>query len=143
MEETVGARIERIAKEKGLGKSAALAKSLGVSYETLRKWRAGEIVPNRNRQARIAAYLQVEIKDFLHAKPPQAEPIDELAAWLLKLYNDLPLDRRMKLIHQAEALQVHPRPKVLLTDEDAPALTDAPLPSPSPAPAAVKQKRAL
>lgn len=66
MEETVGARIERLAAAKGLPANAALAELFGVTYETLRKWRAGQTAPSRKRAAKISEKLGVEPEVFMH-----------------------------------------------------------------------------
>lgn len=64
---TAGHRIESIAKAKGLPVGQELAAMLGVSYETLRKWRAGATAPNRNRAADIAKLLEVPEAEFMHS----------------------------------------------------------------------------
>ncbi len=65
MGDTVGIRIEALAKQKGLPQGAALAAHFGVSYETLRKWREGESAPNRSRQQLIAEKLGVAPEAFM------------------------------------------------------------------------------
>ena len=74
MSETPGSRIERIAEEKGLPSGKALAKALGVTYETLRKWREGATAPNRTKQHRIAEYLGVAPAEFMHGVTGDGRP---------------------------------------------------------------------
>lgn len=69
MQETPGARIERIAAAKGLPSGEKLAHALGVTYETLRKWREGLTAPNRTKQQAIAAYLGVTPAELMHGVP--------------------------------------------------------------------------
>jgi transcriptional regulator with XRE-family HTH domain len=59
-------RIERIAAAKGLLYGEKLAHALGVTYETLRKWREGLTAPNRTKQQKIAEYLGVPPAEFMH-----------------------------------------------------------------------------
>lgn len=54
--ETVGGRLEASARDHGWT-LAEFAAKLGVSYETVRKWRAGKTAPNRGRQKQIADLL--------------------------------------------------------------------------------------
>lgn len=78
--ETVGDRIERLAKAKGLPVGGALANRLGVSYETLRRWKAGDTAPNRNRAVRIAEFLGCAPEAFMHGvtdAAAEALPSDE------------------------------------------------------------------
>lgn len=73
MGETIGARIERIAREKGLPAGAKLADELGVTYETLRKWRQGITAPNRTRATHIARVLGVPKDQFMADAPRMGE----------------------------------------------------------------------
>ena len=66
MGETPGTRIERIAAAKNLPSGEKLAHALGVTYETLRKWREGLTAPNRTKQQKIAEYLGVPPAEFMH-----------------------------------------------------------------------------
>jgi len=66
---TVGSRIEAIALQKGLPSGKRLADLLGVSYETLRKWREDQAAPNRSRQAVIAERLGVAPEAFMFGAP--------------------------------------------------------------------------
>ena len=101
--DTVGDRIERLAKAKGLPAGSALAADLGVSYETLRRWKAGDTAPNRNRAVRIAEYLGCAPEAFMHgvtdAAPGQL-PDDE--ARLVEAFRQLLRDDRAELLAEVE-----------------------------------------
>lgn len=58
MAETIGARVERLAKEKKGWTLAQLAAALSVSYETLRKWVKGDTAPNRRRVEHLSKLLE-------------------------------------------------------------------------------------
>lgn len=90
-QETVGARIERIAQEKQLPSGAKLAKLFGVTYETLRKWREGGTGPNRNRQVRVSEVLGVAPAVFMHgaAGAQAGEPLKADEARLLRAYRQV------------------------------------------------------
>lgn len=68
MKETVGDRIERLARERGLPTGGALADALEVSYETLRKWKVGSTAPNRGRVELISKYLKVPEALVMHGE---------------------------------------------------------------------------
>lgn len=59
MPETIGARLERIAKDSKGWTLSQFAEQLDVSYETVRKWVTGETAPNRRRLERICELLPV------------------------------------------------------------------------------------
>ncbi len=69
MAESVGERIERLAMEKRKETLAQFAASLGVSYETTRKWKTGATEPNRKRLAKICELLKVSPDEVLFAAP--------------------------------------------------------------------------
>lgn len=101
--ETVGDRIERLAKAKGLPVGGALAADLGVSYETLRRWKAGETAPNRNRAARIAEYLGCAPETFMHGvsdTAPNKLPPEE--ARLVEAFRTLLRDDKAELLAEVE-----------------------------------------
>jgi len=82
--ETVGERIIRIAagRPELPRELKALAELLGVEYETLRKWRAGAVAPNRRRAAVVADVLGVPIETVMHGTPSTAVPTLEPAVAL-------------------------------------------------------------
>lgn len=67
---TVGKRIRALAVAKGLGYGKEFASTLGVTYETLRKWDAGHSAPNRSRQAKLSAMLGVPAAEFMFDSSP-------------------------------------------------------------------------
>lgn len=105
--ETVGQRIEKLAAQQGLAPGAALAKEFGVSYETLRKWRAGEIAPNRSRQERISAVLKVPPEQFMHGVMT-ARPLSDEEWKLVGLMRTLRPEDRKTLLRVADAMQMPP-----------------------------------
>lgn len=74
MGDTVGQRIRRIAHAKGLGDGIELAKKLGVSYETLRKWTGGASAPNRARQKVVSDVLGVPAESFMYGVTEPGQP---------------------------------------------------------------------
>ena len=104
MSTTVGLRIEEIARSKGLPTGAALAAKLGVSYETLRRWRADGLAPNRARQRIIADYLGVDAAVFMFGSDGSTagEPLTKDEARLLRAYRKLLTKDRAELLAQAE-----------------------------------------
>lgn len=103
-QETVGARIERIAQEKQLPSGSQLAALFGVSYETLRKWREGGTSPNRNRQLRIAEVLGVAPEVFMHgvAGAQAGEPLKADEARLLRAYRQVLKADKAAVLKQLE-----------------------------------------
>lgn len=57
LKHSIGLAIEAIAKSQGKPTGKDLAAKIGVTYETLRKWRKNLQAPNRDRQQRISEYL--------------------------------------------------------------------------------------
>lgn len=113
-EESVGNRIERLAKANGLPAGSALANRLGVSYETLRRWKAGETAPNRNRAVRIAEFLGCAPEAFMHGVTdavPDKLPADE--ARLVEAFRMLLRDDKAELLAEVER-----RAKVVAEIED-------------------------
>lgn len=86
-----------MAHEQGLPSGKALAKILGVTYETLRAWTAedAKIAPNRNRAIKIAEILKTTVEVVMYgAPPPPRQPdADELA----DAFDALPVDSEMAL----------------------------------------------
>lgn len=66
MEETVGERIQRIARERKLASGEALAEALGVTYEAMRQWTRGPTAPSRKRAQIVADYLRVSVETVMH-----------------------------------------------------------------------------
>ena len=68
-EDTVGVRIIRIAAAHPILNTQSrkdLAKTFGVSYETLRKWVSGQAAPSRKRAESIASRMGVRAETFMH-----------------------------------------------------------------------------
>lgn len=122
MSETVGQRIEAIALQKGLPQHARLAALIGVTYETLRKWREGASAPNRARQAVLVELLGVPAEVFMHGiqaagtpqvggeKPPQPHALSLSAvkvvphlSWGQLMTDDLPGVFRLALVDDSMA----------------------------------------
>lgn len=99
MTKTVGQRIEELAAAKGLPSGKALAKLFGTTYETMRKWRAGETAPNRARQLTISKVLEAPPEAFMHGVEAQAGADDLRLQRLVKNYRAL--DRRSQAIMES------------------------------------------
>lgn len=104
MAETVGQRIERLAKEKGLPTGAVLAERCGVSYESFRKWKAGDAAPNRRRQEVIAQVLGVEPAAFMFGADggTSGEPLQSDEARLLRAFRVVLTEDRADFLRQLE-----------------------------------------
>ena len=102
--DTVGDRIEDIGRRK-LGKTGkSLAAALGVTYESLRKWKRGTSSPSAPRQAKIAVRLGVPVAAFMHgAVAGGGEPLTPDEARLLAAYRALLKDDRADLLRRAVA----------------------------------------
>lgn len=108
MVETVGLRIKQIAISRALaaGEEAptmqAIADSLGISYESLRKWTTSATAPNRKRAALIAAKLGVPVSAFMLGaapaeddQPAPSPPYSAAALRVAAIYDQVsPKDRR-------------------------------------------------
>lgn len=79
---SVGERIEAIWKAKRAAGLPALelvtdlkqlSAYLGVSYETLRKWKRNEASPSAPRQKKIAEKLQCTVADFMFEATPSVD----------------------------------------------------------------------
>jgi len=103
---TAGDRIEQAARKKGLSYGTELAQKLGVSYETLRRWKTGHTAPNRQRQAKIAQVLGVDPSFFMHGvgAPPDLNPLSADEESLLSAYRCLLARERHELLATAERL---------------------------------------
>jgi transcriptional regulator with XRE-family HTH domain len=65
--ETVGYRVIRLAAAAGFpADRRALCRSLGITYETLRKWMRGTTAPNRNRAIGLSQQLGVPVEVIMH-----------------------------------------------------------------------------
>ena len=95
--ETVGKRIQRIAKERGLPGGKALAKLFGVTYETLRSWSAegGRMAPNRARALKIAGVLGVPVEVVMYGAPARSRAPDAEA--IADAFDALPVDSERAL----------------------------------------------
>jgi SOS-response transcriptional repressor LexA len=75
MTETIGARVVARAKSH-LGLNATeFAARLGVAYETIRKWIAGETAPNRSRMTELAQILEVSERWLRFGEEPSPEAV--------------------------------------------------------------------
>lgn len=98
MAETVGTRIQRIAKDQGKPSGKHLANDLGVTFESLRLWTAGTTAPSRKRAQAIADYLGVSVEVVMFGAEAAPRQIDAEA--IADAFNALPtstpqdLDRR-------------------------------------------------
>lgn len=109
--ETIGTRIEALARARGLPEGSALAAKFKVSYETLRKWREGATAPNRNRAEQIAAILGVPSAAFMHdiaadpASMPTAQPVGltDLEVRMLAAFRQVLSTDKEKFVDQVEA----------------------------------------
>ena len=101
MDETIGERIKRIAKERGKLSGAKLAEQFGVSYEALRRWSKGIDTPTPANAAVIADYLGVPASTVMFGTdPPPRRPDAEAIADAfdaLPVDSDGALDRRQWL----------------------------------------------
>lgn len=112
--ESIGARIERLGAERLGCTGKLLAAKLGVTYETLRKWKSGDIAPNRTRQEQIARQLGVPISAFMlpggdaQGDPPISKDEQRLlAAYRVVLAEDrdkalAALERRAREVEEIE-----------------------------------------
>jgi transcriptional regulator with XRE-family HTH domain len=101
MDETIGERIKRIAKERGKLSGAKLAEQFGVSYEALRRWSKGIDTPTPANAAAIAEYLGVPVSTVMFgAAPPPRRPDAEAIADAfdaMPVDSDSAIDRRQWL----------------------------------------------
>lgn len=66
MAESVGERLIRVAHDELQMNQSQLATAIGVSAETLRKWKTGEIAPNRTRARKIADLFGRSVSWVMH-----------------------------------------------------------------------------
>lgn len=125
MTETVGARIQRLARERGLPSGKQLAQALGVRFESLRLWTVGETAPSRKRAQVAADYLGVPVEVVMHgALPPARQPDAEAIA---DAFDALPSDtpqamalRRLVYVSVAGLIAAHaPQPASAAAQEPA------------------------
>lgn len=74
MNESIGARVLRRAHDLYGWGPQELADAVGVSYETVRKWRSDETAPNRRRMAVLAELLQVSTYWLMTGKSNEEQP---------------------------------------------------------------------
>lgn len=72
MAQTVGVRIEALARANGYASIKDFVNAVGVSYETFRKWKAGDAAPNRARQQKLSELLGCDASVFMHGVDPVA-----------------------------------------------------------------------
>jgi transcriptional regulator with XRE-family HTH domain len=70
MKQTVGERLLEAAERKGWS-ADQFAKLVGVSYETVRKWRTGATAPNRNRAIKVAEVLGTSVNWVMYGEGQQ------------------------------------------------------------------------
>lgn len=113
--ESVGDRLERRARElfPECTTAEAVAARLGVSYETLRKWKSGETGPKRTRVEQLARDLKTTSEWITHgiddardepalAAQDQA-PLNEEEVRLLDAFRKLLSEDRTNLLREVEA----------------------------------------
>ena len=98
-QETVGARIQRLAREQGKPAGKQLAEEIGVQYESLRQWTAGMTAPNRKRAQVIADYLGVRVDVVMHGTEALPRQID--AEEIADAFNALPTDTKQAIDRRA------------------------------------------
>lgn len=69
--ETIGQRVVRRARELHKWSAAELARQVGVSPETVRKWTTLETAPNRNRKLLLAEKLQTTLEWLDYGDKPE------------------------------------------------------------------------
>lgn len=100
---TVGDRIEELGRDKLGLTGAALAEKLGVTYETLRKWKRGLGSPSAPRQKRISEALGEPPAVFMHgAAAVGGEPLTRDEKRLLGAYRGILEDDRAKVLKELE-----------------------------------------
>ena len=96
MDETIGARIQRIANGRRrpngepLPTGAGLAEYLGVTYEALRSWTVGESAPRRARLPGIAQKLGVSVKELVFGETQPAPELSPDALAIAEAFEALP-----------------------------------------------------
>lgn len=134
MDESIGERIKRIAKEQGKPGGEKLAAALGVSYEALRRWSKGIDTPTPTNAQVAAKHLGVSVATILFgADPPPRQPDAEALA---DAFNALPTDTAQAL-ERREWLYTSLMSQIAAHGADvasAPALAPDDLPRPLPLP---------
>ncbi|HEX7125041.1 MAG TPA: helix-turn-helix transcriptional regulator [Thermodesulfobacteriota bacterium] len=63
-----GQRIDELQRAAGVS-DQELCAAIDISDETLRRWKAGEYVPNASKLARMATVLRCKVADFFVTRP--------------------------------------------------------------------------
>lgn len=96
MDETIGQRIQRIARERNLLKGKRLAEeAFGVSYEALRRWTKGLDTPTPENVKVISDYLKVSPATVVYGADP--EPRQPDAEAIADAFDKLPTDSAQAL----------------------------------------------
>ena len=131
MTETVGARIQRIATAKGLGKGTVrgIAAAVGVHYETLRKWTRGITAPHWTTAEEVADVLGVSAEVVMFGGDQavaDSPPLAPDARALAEAFDRLPVDSHAAIETRARLYAM------LLGLIELHAHTDANTPAPAP-----------
>ena len=135
MNETVGERIQRIARERGLPSGEALAEALGVTYEAMRQWTRGPTAPSRKLAQIVADYLKVSVETVMHGAPVIRQPDAEALA---DAFEALPVDSEMALTRRQWLYQSI---MVQIAEAEREARASAPEPAPAARPSAAPRQR--
>lgn len=101
--DTIGNRIEAIGQRKLKKKGKALAAHLSISYETLRKWKAGTGSPSAPRQRVVSERLGEPIAAFMHGTAETGgEPLTDQEARLLAAFRLILKEDRAELLSKTE-----------------------------------------
>ena len=131
--ETVGTRIEALAAKLDPPlANAALAEAVGVSYETLRKWRNGLIHPTANRQKHISKVLGVPPERYMHPANYLPGDVDVVSRQILVALRAITPRQRLAILATIESM-----PPEAPTGAARPE-TETHAPSPSVEPARVR-----
>jgi transcriptional regulator with XRE-family HTH domain len=128
MNETVGERVQRIARERGLPSGEALAEALGVTYEAMRQWTRGPTAPSRKRAQVVADYLKVSVETVMHGSTVIRQPDAEALA---DAFDALPVDSEMALTKRRWLYQ-QVMAQIAEAQREARASAPAPVPAAQP-----------
>lgn len=101
--DTVGKRIEALGKAKLQLTGEKLAERLGVSYETLRKWKAGTMSPSAPRQKIISERLGEPPEVYMYgATQVGFAPLEADEVRLIAAYRAMLVEDRADILSKAE-----------------------------------------